>query len=497
MNDTPSGDIDDSLRHGTVDAVTHPRGKTLSHGFEPYLTPTRDSYAEVLERGLISLDTNVLLDFYRFAKVTRADLVGVLARLGERLYVSHQVVEEFWRNREGTLEAFERSLAEVKTKISSLKQQGEESVRQWANVISLPPKDLSEAVSAWTKGVESLANRLDQLGARHKSATSFDTNEDEVLKELASLLDGRVGSAPSEAEEESRRLEGARRQTELIPPGFKDKGKSSDLALGDFLLWADVMEEARYRGSDLLLVTRDSKEDWWHKGGGHPLPRRELQAEFHAITGRRLYMLKTSDFLRLGAKVFGLHVREESITDADQVGRRVRRSLGGGRSPIDKLGRVPEGQTLLSLIEFMVTLAYGEPTYDELVERYQQAFPTITLNAEARRRIDNLFSLGLLSLQGDVVMLTSAGRDLEQSHDVAQLQQAFLSRIHGGEEVLSAVKSGRSLNSLKDDPPAGISSTQVGHVFRWLSGLGLIDEDRQASDPDDNGNFHAGGSVPR
>ena len=463
-------------------------GRTLQDGFESFLTPPPESYARVLEAGLVSLDTNVLLDFYRYAKATRADLAAILFKLNERLYVSHQVVVEFWRNREGTLKEYENSLAKVKEKITSLKKQGEDAVREWANVISLPLKDRDQAVSAWTKGVGSLESRLDQLGARHRSATSFNTNEDEVLHELDALLAGRVGDPPSVEEFTARRAEGARRQEELIPPGFEDSRKPPDRAIGDFLLWADVMEEAKSRGLDLLLVTRDSKSDWWHKGGGgHPLPLRELQAEFNAMTGRRLYMLPTADFLRLGAKAFGLHVREASITDADRVGRRTRRSVEREKSPIDKLGRVRSGETVLSLVESMIELAEGAPSYDELISRYQRAFPDISVDSEARRRIGNLFSLGLVSLQGETVVITPAGRVLMRSHDIRHLQQAFLDRILGAQVILAAVKSGQPWASLREDPPVGMSATQVGHVLRWLSRLGLLADDAQGSLVDEEG----------
>ncbi|MFE7773306.1 PIN-like domain-containing protein [Streptomyces sp. NPDC057445] len=49
---------------------------------------------------MIVLDTNVLLNLYRYNARTREDTLAVLSRLRARLWVPHQVLTGFRRNRE-------------------------------------------------------------------------------------------------------------------------------------------------------------------------------------------------------------------------------------------------------------------------------------------------------------------------------------------------------------------------------------------------------------
>lgn len=70
-----------------------PRG--LYDGFEGYRTPTDEDYRSLLMQGTVVLDTNVLLNLYRYNTRTRTDLVAVLERLEDRLWVPHQVMVEF------------------------------------------------------------------------------------------------------------------------------------------------------------------------------------------------------------------------------------------------------------------------------------------------------------------------------------------------------------------------------------------------------------------
>jgi hypothetical protein len=79
-------------------------GGGLFDGFEAYQTPTEADYRRLLTDGIVVPDANVLLNLYRYNEQTRNDLFLVLRALGDRLWVPHQVVVEFWRNREAVLQ---------------------------------------------------------------------------------------------------------------------------------------------------------------------------------------------------------------------------------------------------------------------------------------------------------------------------------------------------------------------------------------------------------
>src|SRR5260370_28355259 len=75
------------------------------------------------------------------------------------------------------------------------------------------------------------------------------------------------------------------------------------------------MQQAR----DLIIVTRDEKEDWWWRQQSDFIgPRPELTLEYHELTGRRLFMLRPADLLTR-ASVLEVEVDRESPADAGRV----------------------------------------------------------------------------------------------------------------------------------------------------------------------------------
>jgi len=60
-------------------------------------------YHRLLTSGLVIPDTNVFLNLCRYDEPTRDDLLRILGKLGSRLWAPHQVIAEFWRNRETIL----------------------------------------------------------------------------------------------------------------------------------------------------------------------------------------------------------------------------------------------------------------------------------------------------------------------------------------------------------------------------------------------------------
>ena len=75
----------------------------LYSGFEAYRVLTAEDIKRALQHGLVALDTNVLLNLYRYNEKTVDDLLRVAEAAAERLFVPHQVVREFWRNRQSVI----------------------------------------------------------------------------------------------------------------------------------------------------------------------------------------------------------------------------------------------------------------------------------------------------------------------------------------------------------------------------------------------------------
>jgi predicted nucleic acid-binding protein len=294
----------------------------LFDGFEAYRTPADEDYRALLTGGLVVVDTNVLLNLYRYNDQTRDDLLSVLRRLGERLWVPRQVVEEFWRNREAVL----RDPRDTTKTIDELNRQRDRAIstfRTWTKRVGLSPRRTDELVDVLSGAFGEVVTAVALVADHDAAEFARNTNKDPVIAGLDEILRGRVGGPLSKTEHEEALAEAKRRGEAQIPPGYKDAGKESDeAAAGDYLLWAQVLREARRRRSDVLLVTGDVKEDWWRRERGELRgPRRELVEELQSIAGVKLYMLRPDSFMLRARGALQVKVRDESVEDVERVDR--------------------------------------------------------------------------------------------------------------------------------------------------------------------------------
>ena len=67
--------------------------------FPGYYHPTDEQFAELWQQCIFVLDANVLLNFYRYSPKTGEDLLDILRRVADRLWLPHQVALEYQENR--------------------------------------------------------------------------------------------------------------------------------------------------------------------------------------------------------------------------------------------------------------------------------------------------------------------------------------------------------------------------------------------------------------
>lgn len=331
-------------------------GAGLFDGFQGYRTPTPEDYGRVLTGGLVVPDTNVLLNLYRYNAQTRTDLLAVLERIGDRLWVPHQVMSEFWRNREAALrdpsDLAEATVAALEDQL----QQVLSILRRWANRIALPQGRLDELRETAEAGFDSMTSVLDEFTDATQDEPVWNTNNDQVLGQLEGVLNGRVGSPLDPESQEAAVKEGQHRLVAGIPPGFADKGKESDDAVGDYLVWEQTLREAERRRLDVLLITGDVKDDWWRRERGEVRgPRPELVEELTERAGTRLFMLRPESLLFHARSVLQVEVSAESLQDVERVDRSF--SVGGSG-----------GWTTASLSALLDRLVVEAPVQEAAIE---------------------------------------------------------------------------------------------------------------------------------
>lgn len=290
-------------------------------GFEGYRTPTLEDYRRAFGTGIVVPDANVLLNLYRYTDRARDDLLSVLERLGSQLWVPHQVVAEFWRNRDAVLRD-PRDTERIGAEMSGQREKSLSAFRAWASRVSLPSERATELESELGQGFDAIIEEVERFNDRSAIELARDTDKDAVLAKLEERLAGQVGVCFDEEAHARAVAEGMRRVTEREPPGYMDKNKDESAAAGDYLVWEQVLVEAESRKCDVVFVTADVKEDWWRREAGELRgPRLELVDELRRRADSRLFMLRPTRLLELAREVLEVIVQDESVEDADRVDR--------------------------------------------------------------------------------------------------------------------------------------------------------------------------------
>lgn len=295
---------------------------SIYDGFEGFRTSSDEELRVALTSSLVVLDANVLLNLYRYNESTREDLFEVLIKLGDRLWIPHQALREFWRNRLSALGSHSSTVTQTSESLEKQRKSAITNLEAWAKQTALEQVELEELRQRVHTFYDDLIGHIEQR--QPSRGGSAWTSNDDVLRRLEHLLEDKIGRPLSDDQMAEALGEAQRRIEKEIPPGFRDAAKADEAAnpegaAGDYLVWLQAITEAADRALDLTLVTGDEKDDWWWLHRGAFLgPRIELSAEFRALTGRTLFALRPRDLLRL-ADALDVQVREESVDDAERV----------------------------------------------------------------------------------------------------------------------------------------------------------------------------------
>ncbi|TCO59223.1 hypothetical protein EV192_10464 [Actinocrispum wychmicini] len=296
------------------------QGRGLFDGYEMYRTPTDAEYRNVLTSGLVVLDTNVLLNLYRYTAQARADFLSVLHALQPNLWIPERVIDEFWNSREGVLRNPRRT-AETLKQLDSQRSNALTQINQWAKLASLSSDDTATMVKTLRTAFDSIRDTIEEHEDDQVSSFAQDTNSDSLLGELEPILDGRVG--PRLNEDEYQRLidEGKRRLEAEIAPGFCDvKAKGLDGAVGDYLVWEQLLQQASIVRRDVLIVTAENKPDWWRMERGELRgPHPHLINELRERAGVQLFMLQPNRLLDYAKAALQISVHEGSSESVARV----------------------------------------------------------------------------------------------------------------------------------------------------------------------------------
>lgn len=270
----------------------------------------------IWNEGILTVDTNVLLDLYRYHSNTQKALLESLNGFKGRTWLSYQVADEFFRNRNNVILSATGAFNEAERLILEVKKSIEEPLKKLKSS-RIIPDELEQKLEI---DITSAINNAEESVRKIKDAHPNYRKNDFILNNICSLFQARVG-APFDKETLADILkEAKRRKDNKIPPGFKDSSKDGDRPYGDYVVWRQIIDYVKNEKKPLIFVTSEQKEDWWEKASGQTIgPLYELVKEFYEETGQRFLFYRTDRFLEFSNERSGKKTNSDAVAEIRDI----------------------------------------------------------------------------------------------------------------------------------------------------------------------------------
>jgi hypothetical protein len=413
---------------------------SLREQFHHFYALSEDDTAAAMKEGLVAPDTNVLLNFYRYQSSAREQLAGALEKLGNRLWIPHQVGQEFHNRRLDVMADQGRYFSRTREEIMAAADALHGKVRAFGARTGLGP-EYAKKIGDCIDGLKALISDEIANAQELNEVSSDNHGPDAILDRIDALFADadRVGDPMTPEELKQARAEADRRVREKIPPGYKDRGKADPA--GDYLLWAQLITEAKKRQRPVILITDDGKEDWYQQHDGRTLgARRELRDEMMVQAGVPLLIMTTGTFLHHAGKYLDAEVSQETVIQA----RNLTGTITGPvlEAPVDQQARLQRFFCRMLISEMKDHLAELSDRDQGLINDSVRVFEAmaergalkevIKANATGAQLDDSLSSAAAFVLQNTVELLSPAARQLflDASRRASEMEVALRSHLN-------------------------------------------------------------------
>ena len=264
-------------------------GKSMSEVFKGYSKYSDNEYKQIWEDGIIVIDTNILLNFYRYSNETREELYKTLEAVKDRLWIPYQVAYEYFKDKKivitDTYKAFNELLSETKSCFNKLSNTIENTATKQLKC----KNDVLKKLNTYYKEIHNIIKT-------EQESKKENANEEKVENLIFNLFNNSIGDKIIGDEYEKMKEEGLNRIRNKIPPGYKDSNKEEN---GDYYIFYSMIKYAKEKQKHIIFITDDTKEDWFirilgeKKGGDY-----RLLNEFYKETGKLLLIYTSDGFLK-------------------------------------------------------------------------------------------------------------------------------------------------------------------------------------------------------
>jgi predicted nucleic-acid-binding protein len=283
----------------------------MKNKFKGYYKPSGEDLNKMWSDCVFVFDTNVLYDFYRYSEDTVDVMFRIFEELKGRIWIPHWIGLEYHR---GLEERIKEQVEKYTSTIRDLSNFSEKikTQREHPFLSAELQQEIQIFYDKFNKELTSQKKKLKDLIV-----------ENPVKEKVASLIGDNIGDALSKEEEQEVIKNGDERLPENIPPGFidyKEKNKRPGLdKYGDYIIWFQILKEAKSKKKPFIFVTFDTKEDWYKliKFNNSKIlvgPRPELVEEFLAIENCLIWFYPTPDFIDNAVKHFNIEIEPTKLS---------------------------------------------------------------------------------------------------------------------------------------------------------------------------------------
>ena len=271
----------------------------------------------------IVLDTNILLNIYRYSPEFSEFALNCLRAVKEHIIIPATVRLEYGKHcraefakmqdrAKNARKETEMQINTAKTKVLATCDRLERlqfpEVEELRNSLSSKLDDVQNALITFFEERSSL-----ELIAHAWNNTDF------VMALVSDWENSNcILPAPSQEDIYLWCEEGKERYKKEVPPGFKDaKDKDGVRKYSDLIIWKEVLRYAQKEKKNVILITDDVKVDWWQTSDSGRQIHQKLIDEF-TKTGQLLAAAVSHDFYNDISRLYGIEQ-----TDAVEIALRM------------------------------------------------------------------------------------------------------------------------------------------------------------------------------
>ncbi|MBD1936735.1 PIN-like domain-containing protein [Microcoleus sp. FACHB-68] len=291
--------------------------------FPGYYSLSEEEFVELWKNCVFIIDTNSILNLYRYNEETRKDFINVLRKIENRLWIPHQVALEFQENRNTVINEQDNKFKTIEEILV------EEESRIKGKLRKFPSIDYENFIVKLNKLFNEFLEENKSLETRQLKPE----DQDFIRDVIDDLFKGKIGEAPTEQELNDIYKDGEKRYPMKYPPGFQDlnnkkkgtpylyNGMSFKREYGDLILWKEILKEVKDNNRKyVIFITDDRKEDWWREEEGKTIGARpELVEEICKEGASIFYMYTPERFLEFAKKYIEVDVKKESIKQVEEI----------------------------------------------------------------------------------------------------------------------------------------------------------------------------------